>query len=76
MRVSYLGNRRSEDNDFIKLSNSLHELIHTRSFYDIDIVVVTLNLNRYREVGLVKNLLNGAVRIIDPPIIWGLRCLP
>ena len=66
--MSYLGNGRSEHNDFIKLSNSFHELIHAWSFYDIDIVVVTLNLNRYRKVGLMEDLLDGVVRLHIPKI--------
>ena len=52
-----LGNRCSEDNDFIEFTNTLHELINTRTFDNIDIMILTLDLNWYGEVSLVKYLL-------------------
>lgn len=54
--TSYLGNGSGEDDYFVKLSNSLHELIHTRSLDHVDIVVLPLNLYGNSEVCLVQNL--------------------
>ena len=51
-----LRNRGSENDNFIKFSNSLHELIDTGSFNDIDIVIVALDLNRYCEICLMQYL--------------------
>lgn len=53
---TYLGDRSREDDDFIQLSYPLHELIYTRSLYDVHIVVVALYFYRNGEIGLVKNL--------------------
>ena len=52
----YLGHRGSEDDHFVQLPHALHELIHARSFDDVDIVILTLNLHGNGEVGLMKNL--------------------
>jgi hypothetical protein len=48
-----LGDRGGEDDNLVKLAHSLHELIYTRSFDYVDIMILALNLDGYREVGLV-----------------------
>ena len=50
---AYLGNRRCKHNNFIQFTHSLHESIYTRPLDDIDIMVLALNLDRNRKVGLV-----------------------
>ena len=54
--MTYLGYRRREDHHLVELANSLHELVDARPLDDIDIMVVALDLHRYCEVGLVKDL--------------------
>ena len=56
IQFTYLGNRRSEDNNFIELAHSLHELIYTWPLDDIHIMVVSFDFNGYCEVGLVEDL--------------------
>ncbi len=51
--VTHFGNRCSENDDFIKLAHTFHELIHTRAFDHVHIVILPLNLDRDCEVGLV-----------------------
>ena len=53
---AYLGDRSSKHNHFIELTNSLHELIHAWSLDHINVVKLALDLDRYREVGLVEYL--------------------
>lgn len=53
---TYLGYRCREDNNLIKLAHPLHELVNTGTFYNVYIVVIALDLDWYREVGLVENL--------------------
>jgi hypothetical protein len=53
---TYFRHRRGEDNDLIKLTNALHELINPRPFNDIDIVVLSFNFHRDGEVGPSENL--------------------
>ena len=55
---TYLGYRRRKDNNLIKLAHPLHKLVNTRTFYNVYIVVIALDLDGYREVGLVENLKN------------------
>lgn len=52
----YLRNRSSEHYNLIELADTLHELVHTRPFDDINIVECTLNLDRYGKVGLMEDL--------------------
>jgi hypothetical protein len=53
----YLRDRRCEDNHFVEFANPLHELINARALDHIYVVVVTLNLDWYREICLVEDLL-------------------
>ena len=53
---SYLGNRSCKYHNLVKLANTLHELIHSRSFNDINIVILALDLYGYGEIGLMKDL--------------------
>jgi hypothetical protein len=53
---TYLRNRRCKDYNLIEFADSLHELIDAGSLNHVHIVVVTLNFDGNREVGLVKNL--------------------
>lgn len=53
---AYLRDGSGEDHNFIQLSYPLHELIHTRPLYDVDVVVIALNLHRNSEVGLMEKL--------------------
>lgn len=48
-----LGDRSCEYNNFVQLSNPLHELVNPRSLNDVDVVVVALNLYRDGEIGLI-----------------------
>lgn len=51
--VLYLRDRRCENHHFIQFTHPLHEFIDTGALDDIDIVVITLDLDGYCEVGLV-----------------------
>lgn len=53
---AYLRNRSRKDDDFIQLPYSLHEFVHARPLDDVHIVVVTLDLYRNGEVGLMEKL--------------------
>lgn len=48
-----LGDRGCKYNNFVQLSNPLHELVNPRSLDDVDVVVVALNLYRDGEIGLI-----------------------
>jgi hypothetical protein len=54
---SDLGNRCGKNNNFIKLANSLHELINAGPLYYIDVMILTLDLNWNGEIGLMEYLL-------------------
>ena len=58
--VTHLGDRSSKNDDFVELTDPLHELINARSFDNVDVVILTLNLDRYRKIGLVEYLGNLA----------------
>lgn len=53
---AYLRNRSGKNYNLIELTHTLHELIHTRPFDDIDVMKCALNLDWYSEVGLMKGL--------------------
>jgi hypothetical protein len=53
---SYLRNRGGEDYYFIELTYTLHKLVYARPFDHIYVVILTLNLNWYCEICLVKYL--------------------
>lgn len=57
-----LGDRSCEYNNFVQLSNPLHELVNPRSFDDIDIVIVALDLYRDGEIGLMQYLFRQLAR--------------
>jgi hypothetical protein len=50
---SYLRDRCCENNDFIKLADTFHELVNTWPFYHIDVVILPFDFNRNREVRLM-----------------------
>lgn len=56
---AYLGYGGREDNNFVELSNSLHELIDTWPLYYVDVVIVALDFHGDGKVGLVKYLRTG-----------------
>jgi hypothetical protein len=56
LEVTNLGNTSSEYYNFVQFAYSLHELIYTRPFYDIDIVILSFNLNGYGEISLMQYL--------------------
>ena len=56
LRVTYLGYRGCEDNHFVELADTFHELVNTGALDHVDIVIVALDLNGNREIGLVKYL--------------------
>lgn len=64
-RPIYLRNRGCEDYNLIEFTNPLHELIYSRPLYDVDIMELALDLNRYCEVGLVKYLFQLAWRLLE-----------
>lgn len=47
-----LGDGSGEDHNLVQLADPLHELVNARSLDHIDIVILSLDLNRYGEVGL------------------------
>ena len=55
-RITYFGHRSCKHHDLVELANALHELIDARSFDDIYIMILALNLHRDREVGLIQYL--------------------
>lgn len=58
MGKTYLGNRRCEYDNFVKLTHSLHELVYAGPLNHVDVVVVALNFHGYCEVGLVEYLVS------------------
>ena len=52
-RVAILGNRRSEDDNLVELTDALEEGINARSFYDIHVVILAFDFHGYCEVCLV-----------------------
>ena len=58
--ATHLGNRSCEDNNLVQLAHSLHELIHTRSLDHVNVVVLSFNLHRDREVSLGEYLVWSA----------------
>ena len=56
-RIAVLRNRGGENDHFVELANALEERIYSGSFDDVDIVVLAFDLDGYRDVCLVKNLL-------------------
>lgn len=55
-RGTNLGNRCSEDNNFVQFTHSLHELIDTWPLDNVNIMILTLDLHRDREVCLMQDL--------------------
>ena len=53
---TYFGNRCGENDNLVQFAHSLHELVHTRSLDDIDIVILAFNLHGNGKVCLVQNL--------------------
>lgn len=51
-----LGNRSSEYDNFVQLTNPFHELVNPGTLDHINIMVLTLNLNGNGEIGTFKNL--------------------
>jgi len=49
----YLGDRSSENDDFIELAHPLHKLIHAWSLDNIDVMKLPLNLHRDSKICLV-----------------------
>lgn len=54
--IAIFRDRCGKNDNFVELAYSFQECIDTRSFYDVDVVVLTLNLNWYCEVRLMKDL--------------------
>lgn len=54
--VSVLGDRRCKHDDLVKLTHSLQERIHAGSFYDVDVMVLTFDLDWDGEICLMQNL--------------------
>lgn len=55
-RVAVLADRRGKDDNFVELTDALHELINTRAFDDVDIMVRPFNFDRDSEIGLMEEL--------------------
>ena len=53
---TYLGYGGCENYNFIKLANSLHELVDTWSLNDVHIVEIAFDLDRYCEISLMQYL--------------------
>lgn len=58
-RVAVLRDRGGEHNDLVQLAHTLEECVDTGSLDDIDIMRLSLNLDGYREVGLMQDLSMG-----------------
>jgi hypothetical protein len=54
--VTYLRDGSCKDHNLVQLADALHELINARPLDHIDIVVLSLDLYRYGEIGLSQNL--------------------
>ena len=48
-----LGDRGGENYNLVELANPLHELVDTRSFDNVNVVVLSFYLNRNRKVCLM-----------------------
>lgn len=55
-RVPILADGRGKDDNFIELTNTLHELINARSLNDVHVVVGSFDFDRDGEVGLMEEL--------------------
>lgn len=55
-KETYLGHRRCEYDNLIQLAHPLHKLVYAWSLDYVDVVIITLDFHRDREVGLVENL--------------------
>jgi hypothetical protein len=55
-RTPYLRDGRCEHHYFIEFTDPLHEFIDTGALDDINVMVVTLNFDRYCEICLMQNL--------------------
>lgn len=51
--AAYFGHRSCKDNYFVELADSLHEVVHSGTLYDVDVVVLTLDLDGNGEVCLM-----------------------
>jgi len=54
--MAYLRNRGGEHDDLVKLAHPFHERIDAWSLDDIDIMVLTFDLDGDRKVGLMQDL--------------------
>ena len=54
--IAVLRNRSGEDDNLVQLADPLHELIDSWPFDDINIMVLTFDLDRNCEIGLVEDL--------------------
>jgi hypothetical protein len=52
----YLRDGSCKDHNLVQLADPLHKLINARPLDHIDIVVLSLDLYRYGEIGLGQNL--------------------
>lgn len=68
--VAIFGNRRGENDDLIDLSNSLQECIDARPLYDIDVMVLTFDLDWDGKVCLMQDLHKLSVGGISESVIW------
>jgi hypothetical protein len=50
---TYLGNRCGENYDLIKFTYSLHELINTRTFDHVNVVILPFDFHGDSEISLV-----------------------
>lgn len=55
-QLPYLGHRGREDDHLIQLADAFHELVDPGSFDDVDVVILTFDLDGDGEVGLMENL--------------------
>jgi hypothetical protein len=54
--VAVFGHRCGEHYDLVNLAHAFEKGIHARPFYDVDVVILTFNLNGDREICLVEDL--------------------
>lgn len=54
--ITHLRHRSGEDNHFIQLAHPFHELVDSRSFYNVDVVILTFNLHGNGKIRAFKNL--------------------
>lgn len=54
--ITHLRDRSGKDNHFVQLTHPFHELVDSRSFYNVDVVILPFNFHGNGEVRTFENL--------------------